>query len=141
MVENGERRRLELPDRRKHTYASLEKRIDDHADHIEGSLAKWIRRGLVAFTIISVGCILALIGYGIILREIQDQRHEACTAQNTRHDRTITLFQDAAAKLIREHPEQADQVRENIGTNLRIINALAPKQNCDQVAPERGILP
>lgn len=133
-----ERRKLELPDRRKETYAALEKRIDEHVDHIEAMLQKWIRRGLIAFSIIAIGCALGLLGYGYVLRQIQNQRHEVCQNQNNRNDQTLKLFRDAAADLIKKHPEQAVTVRESIDANVRIINALAPKQNCDKIAPRGG---
>lgn len=130
-----ERRKLELPDRRKQTYASLEKRIDDHVDHIEQTLQRWIKLGLIAFGIIALGCVLGLVGYGAVLREVQNQRHDACLNQNERHDNTVTLFRKAAADAIKKNPRQAQQIRQNINTNLRIINALAPKLDCDKVAP------
>lgn len=136
-----ERRKLELPDRRKETYASLEQRVDAHADHIEKTLATWIRRGLIAFSIIALFSMLALVGYGIALNSVQDQRHEVCLNQNGRHDRTLALFRKAAADTIKKHPEQAKGIRENIGANIAIINALAPKQDCDKVAPQGGLLP
>jgi hypothetical protein len=136
-----ERRRLELPDRRKNTYKLLEQRLDEHFGYLQALLTKWIKRGLIAYAIVAVACALALLGYGIILKEIQHQRHQVCTNQNERHDRSLRLFEVAAAQLAREHPEQADQIRENREFNIRIINSLAPRQNCDKVAPERGLLP
>src|SRR4051794_5044631 len=96
-----ERRRLELPDRRKQTYASLEKRIDTHVAYLEAKLSKWIRRGLIAFSVIALACTLALIGYGAALHSVQGQRHEACENQNGRHDRTLGLFRQAAAELVK----------------------------------------
>lgn len=130
-----ERRRLELPDRRKQTYASLEERIDQHVDHIEAQLQRWIRRGLVAFSIIALACVLGLVGYGVVLREIQNQRHSACQAQNDRHDRTVFLFHKESAAVVKKHPEQAQAIRESTAANLRIIDALTPKQNCNKLAP------
>lgn len=136
-----ERRRLELPDRRKQTYASLERRIDVHVDQLEKLLATWIRRGLIAFSIIAIACTLALIGYGAALHSVQAQRHGTCENQNHRHDRTLALFREAAAALVKKHPDQAAQVQESIGANVRIINALAPKQDCNKIAPQGGFLP
>lgn len=130
-----ERRKLGLPDRRKQTYASLEKLIDDHAEYLDEKLSRWIRRGLIAFSIIAAFCVLGLIGYGVVLREIQNQRHEACKGQNERHDHTVNLFKAESAKLIKKHPEQANAVAESTAANLRIIDALTPRQNCDKLAP------
>lgn len=136
-----ERRRLELPDRRKNTYEQLEERLDEHIDEIEGHLQKWIKRGLIAFSIIALCCILALIGFGFVLREVQGQRHDVCTAQNKRHDQTIRLFNVAEADAIKKHPEQKSQLDDSKAANLAIINALAPKQNCDKIAPEGRFFP
>ena len=136
-----ERRKLELPDRRKHTYDSLVRRIDDHADHIEAQLQKWIKRGLIACSIIAIFCVLGLLGYGIVLHSIQGQRHAACDDQNRRHDQTLALFNQAAKNLIKLHPEQAADIRANVRTNVQIINALAPKRDCDEFAPQGGFFP
>jgi hypothetical protein len=51
------------------------------------------------------------------------------------------LFRQAAAELVKKHPEQAATIRESISANVKIINALAPKQNCNKVAPRGGFLP
>jgi len=136
-----ERRKLELPDRRKQTYASLEKRIDDHADHIEKMLQRWIRRGLVAMSVIALACTLALVGYGVAIHSIQNQRHDFCADQNDRHDKTIALFRKLAADTSKKHPEQASQIKENTQANIALISALAPKRNCDAFAPEGGFFP
>lgn len=130
-----ERRKLGLPDRRKQTYASLEKLIDDHAEYLDAKLSRWIKLGLLAFSIIAMFCILGLVGYGVVLREIQNQRHEACQGQNVRHDRTVVLFKKEAADLVKKHPEQANAVAENTAANLRIIDSLTPKQDCNKLAP------
>lgn len=136
-----ERRRLELPDRRKNTYEQLEDRLDQHIDEIEGHLQKWIRRGLIAFSIIGVTCTLAVGGYGIVLRAIQNQRREACLAQNQRHNATLAALNKIVIDAIRDNPDQAPEIRKSVKANVQLINALAPKVNCDKVAPERGILP
>lgn len=136
-----ERRRLHIPDRRRNTYDQLETHLDDRLDQIERYIHAWVRGGLIAFGIIAIFCVLGLVGYGFLLREVQSQRHEVCTNQNTRHNRTIELFRAAAAKAIAQHPEQTKDIRGNIETNLRIINALAPKQNCDKVAPLGDLFP
>lgn len=136
-----ERRHLELPDRRKHTYAELEQKIDDHADHLEERLGTFIRRILIAFAIIGITCTLALAGYGLVLRAIQNQRREACLAQNQRHDATLATLNKIIKDAVRDHPEQAKQLRSSVDANVKLINALAPRINCDKVAPERGFLP
>lgn len=130
-----ERRQLGLPDRRKQTYASLEKLIDDHAEYLDAKLSRWIKRGLAAFSVIAIGCVLGLLGYGFVLREIQNQRHEACQGQNDRHDHTVILFKTEAANLVKKHPEQASAVAESTAANLRIIDSLTPRQDCNKLAP------
>ena len=136
-----ERRALQIPDRRKHTYDQLQAHLDECIDSIESYIHKWIRRGLISFSIIAAFCVIALVGFGYVLQEVQRQRHEVCQAQNGRHDQTVKLFKKAAVDAIKKHPDQAKDIRENIDTNLQIINALAPKQDCDRIAPERNLLP
>lgn len=136
-----ERRRLNLPDRREHTYEQLENRITECVDQIEDDLARWIRRGLFAFGIIAFFCVISMLGFGYVLGEIQNQRNEACTAQNRRHDTTLALFKKVADEAKQKNPDQAQQIDEGRAANIAIINALQPKQNCDKVAPERHLIP
>ena len=141
MTEEENRRRLNLPDRRKNTYQQLEERLDEHIDKIEAYVHRWIKRGLIACAIIGTACVLGLAGFGYVLREVQRQRHEACLNQNRRHDATVKAFRNEAANFLKDHPEQRAAVLASRAANLRIINALAPQQNCDKVAPERNLLP
>jgi hypothetical protein len=136
-----ERRHLDLPDRRKYTYAQLEEKIDEHADYLEQRLSRFFKRCLIVFAIIGISCTLAIAGYGIVLRAVQTQRRDACLAQNQRHDATLAALNKIINDAIRDNPKQAKEIRQSIDANVRLINALAPKVNCDRVAPERGFLP
>jgi hypothetical protein len=124
---------MELPDRRKHTYDKLEHHLDERLDGIENRVAKWIRRGLIAFGIVGLFCTAALVGMTIAIHEIQQQRYDFCVAQNERHDDTLAQMKKAQDETIAKHPEFAEITREGKAANERIINAIAPKLNCSKI--------
>lgn len=136
MEEGSSRRRpMGLPDRRKNTYEELEKRLDHHLEIIEDRFERWFRRGLIAFAVMALCCFAALFGFAINLHEIKSNRElfvrEACEQTNGRHDQTLARFEEAAAEGKRKHPELAQEIEESRDSNIGIIEALAPHQDCD----------
>lgn len=88
------------PDRRKHGYRELEKKLNDHTTEIEHRLERFFIKALAAFAVLGITSAGSLLGFGIVLQEqkkvdarIQEQRFDAfklnCEQQNTRHDRAI----------------------------------------------------
>lgn len=129
------------PDRRRHGYKELEEKLDQHAETIEQRLERFIRGALLGFAIIGLCSAGALIGFGFLLREIgdqadaiQEQRREAilrsCTDQNARHDNSVKAFNKVAREAIKKYPNRAEQIQQSAKSNLAIIEALVPKQNC-----------
>ncbi len=123
------------PERRR-GYEEIAEQLDAHVLRIEEWLQKLIARALIAFAVIGVTSAVALLGFGIILKqhqnvtkEIQNQRRlqvlEPCISQNVRHDTTI-------ARLNRAHfDKEAEQL------TISLIDALAPKQNCDKLVRQQ----
>jgi uncharacterized protein YlxW (UPF0749 family) len=66
---------------------------------------------------------------------IQEQRHESiirdCQDQNVRHDNTIKTLNKLIANLPRDERARAET---NKAFTVVLINALAPKQNCNSIA-------
>lgn len=133
----GERRKLGLPDRRQHTYADLEERLDEHVISIEARLHRFFTKALAIFAIIGLTSAIALLGFSLTLSEIKETRRlfvvATCLSQNQRHDKAVDRFNDASARAIKRAPEFAKQIRESTDDNLAIIDALAPRQNCVQL--------
>lgn len=129
---NEERRRLNLPDRRKNTYDQLEGHLDERLDKIEERVAKWLRRGLYAFAIVGITSTVALGGFGYVLRAVQIQRYELCVEQNAEHDNTESQLRAAAA--IDEFAAKTEaakaEIRRRRDVTIELIDALAPKRNC-----------
>lgn len=127
-------RRGETLDRRSGTLESLEDHVDEHIEHIEARLSTWLVRGLVAFGIIAFCCMVSLIGFGVVLSQIQDTRkgfvRDSCIAQNKRHDEAIGKFNRAADDSVKRNPEFAKEIEQGRDANVSIIDALAPKQDC-----------
>jgi hypothetical protein len=137
----SERRKLELPDRRQHTYESLEKKIELyhedlrkavawHITEIETRLVRFFARALGAFAIIGIISAVSLAGFGIVLREqkrtsedIQRQRREVlfetCTEQNRRHDQAVE-------KVVKGVPTERRRA-----VSIAIINAGIPRADCE----------
>lgn len=131
-----ERRDLGFPDRRKNTYESLEKRLDEHVNDITCRLEKWLKRGIIAFAIIGVTSMLGLVGFSVNLGSIKDARKEfvriTCLDTNQRHDKTYEqLIALANADQARAPDEAArEEIRRRRDVTLALIDALAPKQDC-----------
>jgi preprotein translocase subunit SecF len=144
----------ELPDRRKHGYAELETKLNAHVESSRSQLHRFFNWGIAILAVVGLTTAASIFGFGIVLNQqgqqnnkiaeaqaqIQQQREDSirssCEDQNARHDNTVASFEQAAKSTIKKHPELAAQVHENVNTNLKIINALVPKQNCDQVVAE-----
>lgn len=130
-----------LPDRRRHGYAELEHKLDQHALRIEERIRRYLIGGLVAFAIIGLICAASLVGFGILLREqgsqadeIQRQRAESiqreCRNQNLRHENTIDQLNEQIAVILKTHPSRAQEIRRQVKYTIALIDALAPHQDC-----------
>lgn len=125
------------PDRRKEDYDKLDKKIEEFKADLLSRLERFIRKALFAFAIIGITSAIGLLGFGLALRAVQKAREDfirdSCVAQNKRHDKTISAFNEAAAAAMKKYPTRAAEIRDSVNTNLGIIDALAPKQNCEQL--------
>lgn len=83
----------QLPDRRRHGYKELEEKLEEHAHEMEDRLRKFFTKALIAFAIVGVTSAGSLLGFGILLKVIQNQRYDAsyqnCRQQNIRHDEAV----------------------------------------------------
>lgn len=51
-------------------------------DRLEGRLHRWFRGVFIAIALVGVTSTLAMLGYGLVISEIQTQRREVCEAIN-----------------------------------------------------------
>lgn len=100
----------------------IEIQIDEHELAVHERLRRFFSRALGAFAVLGVTSTIGLLGFGILLRQIQHQRYDVqyqiCTQQNERHDKTI-------AKLIELTPPTKEAQTRTKGTIL-LIDALQP---------------
>lgn len=72
-----------------------------------------------------------------LAREVADQRRESirgsCEDSNTRHDRTIATLDRL---LRRVPPAERQQARARRASTILLIDALAPKRDCEKVVQE-----
>jgi len=135
-----DQRDFQLPDRRKNTYEALSNRLDGHIRRIEDRLQHRLRGMLIAFSLIGVTSTLALIGFGFVLAEIQNQRYEVCTDNNTRATNTKAKLTELAAEDEAQRKTEAGkaEVRRRRDVTLGLIDALQPTLDCDEVV-ETGL--
>lgn len=133
-----ERRQLGLPDRRQHTYAELKKRLDEHIEVIEVRLHRFFKKALFIFAVIGITSAISIFGFGITLSQIKDTRRDfvrdTCLAQNHRNRATVAEFYRVAKELKKQYPNRAAEIDQSVKTNLRLINTLAPRQNCEKLS-------
>lgn len=140
-MNESEDRRV-IPDRRKTAMEALDSKVEESVEEkikkVEARLSRWLTRGLIAFSIIAAGCVAGLVGYGLLLGDLQETRKEfvftSCKAQNERHDKTIAEFEKASKEAVKRHPELADEIKESKEANLEIIEALTPEQDCKKLS-------
>lgn len=132
-----QRKPLGLPDRRANTYEALERRLDAHIHKIEARFQRWFLLGLIAFALIGLTSTAALIGFGINLHNIKENRElfvrNECETTNKRNKDTSQGLILAAQEDI-EHRDTAAgklEVQRRRDVTLALIDLLAPLQNCD----------
>lgn len=126
------------PDRRKEDYAQLNARIDERFDKLTERLARFITRALIAFAIIGLSSAIALFGFGLVLSQIKETRRDfvfdTCTSQNKSNDETVKAFNEEAKRIKKLYPAQAAQIDQSVKSNRRLIDTLAPKQDCKKLS-------
>lgn len=142
--------RRSLPDRRDPGwYEDLVKELHMHADRLEQRLHRFFTGCLIAFSIIGVATSISLVGFATVLSQrdetfaaIQEQRRnfvrQDCLEQNARNAETKAALIVGSDADIRDAPSKAaaDEVRRRRDVALGLIDALAPRRNCDQEADQ-----
>lgn len=150
----------DLPDRRRHGYSELEEKLDNHAQDLEDRLQRFITKALVGFAVIGLTSALSIFGFGLVLSEqaktsdrlaelvienkktadaIQRQREtsirEDCQHTNKRHDDTFAKLILLSKQDENSRKTQAGkiEVRRRRDVTLGLIEALAPKQDCEKL--------
>lgn len=143
MATEDNSRRLELPDRRKNTYESLELHLDERLDKMEARLARWLKGGLIAFGIIGFFCVVALFGFGYLLRHESSTSLRLCENQNTRHDNGTTVLM-VGSNLDQQNAQTEAgkaEIRRRRDVSLGIIDMIAPKVDCKNPGTVKLIKP
>lgn len=136
----------ELPDRRRHGYADLERQLNQHAREIEERLNRFFSKALIAFAVIGMTSALALAGYGLVLRSearqnelIQDQRREfvrfECEDVNTRNRNSTKALEAGAGQDIANATTQEakDEIARRRDVTLVLIDRVLPIRDCDSL--------
>jgi hypothetical protein len=118
-------------------YAQFEKRLDDHVAAIEKRFARFYKQALGGFAVLGISCVIAFVLYGIALGRINSTRsnfvRDGCESQNARHDATYNKLFNAVYIQEQQHPEQSKTLEANFKFTVGLIDALAPKQNCEHL--------
>jgi hypothetical protein len=114
---------------------------------LKNELHSFFRKIWVVVLTVGVTSTLGLVGYGFAIREVQHQRLEACEAQNMRHDNTEKMLRVASDADIERAKQNlptsqgrvaVEEIENRRDVTLRLIDALQPSQNCDNVV-EQGL--
>ncbi len=144
--DNGTRRRLAIPDRRKHTYQQLEDRLDKHIDAIEERFERWFKRGLIAFALIGLATATALGGFGYLLYDQKQDALAACENVNVRHNNAINALIAGSNEdqLNAKTPEARLEIQRRRDVTIGLIDAVLPVTDCanpDKVKPLPEVTP
>lgn len=139
MMMDEDRRRLNIPDRRKNTYATLEAKVHEYFDEVETRLNRFFTKALFIFATISITSAVALLGFGILLGDQRDTNDKLKDQVQT--NRLLGLaIQNQRRNFIFENCR--DQNRRNrdakkaLPEQALLIDTLLPIQNCQQVVKD-----
>lgn len=150
MTDEPNTEEYQIIDRRKNGYREVEAKLDSHAEEIERRFDRWFKWGLVAFSIIAITSGIAIVGYGFVLRsqadftrDIQQQRREAtvaaCQETNDRNKHTVDALKAGSSVDKANAPDDAAraEIERRVQVTIALINALAPVQDCTELADQR----
>jgi len=121
----------------------LEVWLEEHNAQVQAQFSRWLKRGLIAFGIIAVCVTVALIGFGLSLKNQNDLSNDI---QQQRFDTLVQFCQDTNQrnnnvnkeidKAIHDLPEeQQPRANERADPFRLIINAAVPyHENCTEEA-------
>lgn len=141
-----------LPDRRRPTNEELLDQMGLNQEANKAEIKDFIRKGLIAFSIIAIFTAIAIFGFGLVLtrqsqifRDIQQQRYDVsydtCIDQNERHDETIDTL-NSIVKTASERPDLSEaekkQQAQGAASSILLIDALVPRvSDCAAQAQSR----
>lgn len=121
-----ERRKMNIPDRRKNTYRALENKVDEYFDHIEARLSRFFTKALFIFATISLTSAFALLGFGIVLgnqRDTNDKLEEQVKAnqEQVKANRRLGLaIQEQRRNFIFDSCREQNRRNRNTKRTLRL---------------------
>lgn len=136
----------QLPDRRKHGYVELEKKLEEHKNEITYQLRGFFVKALVAFAVLGLSCAIALAGFGMVLRkqsditnEIQQQRFDtlvqSCRETNDRNKDVNAKIDGVISATPDVPPGKRKAVKRAAEPFRLVISAAVPlRENCQQYA-------
>jgi hypothetical protein len=102
---------------------------------LKSELHHFFKKIWVVVILIGVTSVVGLVGYGFAIREIQNQRLDACEAQNERNMNTKAALNKEAAKdeAKRKTEKGREEVRRRRDVTLGLIDLLQPKLDCNTI--------
>lgn len=134
----------DLPDRRRHGYKELEKKLNDHVKAIEARFRKRYKGMLIAFSIIGIACAVALAGFGYLLNKQGDQQEDLQNQQEqlerlSAANRDLVFdIQEQRKDSIRRACEESNKRNEDTSTALTVA-AGEDIQNAPNMAAQEEI--
>ncbi len=133
------RRRMDIPDRRKNTYESLEIKVHEYFEEVETRLNQFFIKALFIFATISITSAVALLGFGILLGDqretndklkdqVQTNRLLSLAIQNQRRN---FIFENC-----RDQNRRNRDAKKALPDQSLLIDTLIPIQNCRQAVKD-----
>lgn len=102
-------------------------------NELKGELRYFFRRIWAIVILIGVVCVLALGGFGYLLREQQQESRERCRNQNVRHDNAIyaLIAGSNQDQLNAKTEETRAEIRRRRDVTVALIDAISPETDCN----------
>lgn len=108
---------------------------------LKGELHHFFRKIWLVVILIGVTSIAGLAGFGYLLNHEKDDRIQQCENQNTRHDNAVyALIAGSNQDQMNAKTDAGKiEIRRRRDVTLGLLDALAPKTDCDNPAPVKPL--
>lgn len=108
---------------------------------LKGELHHFFRRIWIVIILIGVTSVGGLGGLGLLLRHEQQDARTQCQNRNIRHDNAIYQLIDGSNQdqLNTDDAITQEEIRRRRDVTIGLIDALAPKTDCDNPVPVKAL--
>lgn len=108
---------------------------------LKEELHYFFRRIWVVVIVIGLTSTAGLVGFGFLIKHVHDEAIQRCENQNTRHDNAVYML-IAGSNVDQQNQKDSvadEEIRRRRDVTLGLIDALAPKTDCDNPEPVHAL--